>query len=149
NPGGNQQPGGEYLPAGATVFDPNLPASTFLSVKTDSAAVNRIVNQVWAALSAPQCWDASFIGPATPDGTYAGSVSQYSFSGQGQYRYVGFSDTYFGTVGLSDVGTYKGRPAVLMSTWSGDAEGFILVDNSRLEHVMATPDGSSYYAVTF
>jgi hypothetical protein len=131
--------------AGGKVFDPQLPASTFQSAP-DPAERDRIVREMWTVLTRPQCWDASFIGPATPSGS-AASVSQFTFSGQAQYRYYGFS-VYAGSIGLQDVGHYKGKPAVLMSTWSGDSEGLILVDNNRFEHVLANPSGA-YYSVTF
>lgn len=132
-------------PGGGKVFDPALPASTFVS-ETDPAKRDRIISDLWSVLTGPSCWDASFVGPATPSGT-AANVSQYTFSGQYQYRYYGF-DTYSGTIGLEDVGTYRGKPAVLASTWSGEAEGFILVDKGRFEHVLSNPAGE-YYSVTF
>lgn len=131
--------------SGGKVFDPNLPASTFQS-QTDAAEREKTINRIWAALSSPRCWDASFVGPATPSGS-AGSVSQFTFSGQYQYRYVGF-ETWTGTIGLQDVGTYKGKPSVIFSTWTGGSEGLILVDDARIEHVMSNPDGA-LYSVTF
>ena len=129
----------------AKVFDPNLPASTFVS-ETEPARRDKIIADIWAVLTRPSCWDASFVGPATPGGT-AANVSQYTFSGQYQYRYYGF-DTYSGAIGLRDVGTYLGKPAVIAGTWSGEAEGFILVDGNRFEHVLTNPEGA-YYSVTF
>jgi hypothetical protein len=152
---------------GGKVFDPQLPSSTFQSTQ-DPAERDRIAQEIWDALIRPQCWDASFIGPATPSFVEvntarerslpahsplravrgsAASVSQFTFSGPAQYRYYGFS-IYSGSVGLQDVGHYKGKPAVLMSTWTGDAEGLILVDDTHFEHVLTNPSGA-YYSVTF
>jgi hypothetical protein len=127
------------------VFDPAAPASTFQSI-ADAGRRQQMVESVWQTLVAPPCWDASFVGPATPSGS-AASVSQFSFSGQYQYRYYGF-DTYFGSIRLLDVGTYKNYPAVLMSTWTGDTEGLIMVDRNHFEHVLTNPSGA-WYSVTF
>jgi hypothetical protein len=137
--------GAEGGSGGGGIFDPNLPADTFVS-ETDPAKRDKIIADIWKVLASPACWDASFVGPATPSGT-AANVSQFIFSGQYQYRYHGF-ETYAGYIGLQDAGTYRGKPAVLASTWSGEAEGFILVDGNRFEHVLANLAGA-FYSVTF
>jgi hypothetical protein len=130
---------------GGKVFDPQLPASTFVS-ETDAEKREKLMQQMWSALIAPACWDASFIGPATPGGS-VGSVSQFTFSGEYRYRYVGY-ETHVGGVTLIDIGRYRGKPAALLATWSGETEGLILVDNKHFEHVLTAPSGGSY-AVTF
>ncbi len=129
----------------AKVFDPNLPASTFVS-ETNPSERERIANEMWAVLQKPQCWDASFVGPSTPAG-YAASVSQYTFFGNYQYRYYGF-DVHTGPITLVDVGTYRGKPAAQLVTWTGEVEGLILVSDNRMEHVTSNPSGA-YFSVTF
>ena len=141
NGGGVNNGGANNGGAPAKVFDPSAPLTTFQST-ADPGERERIVQEMWPALTAPSCWDASFVGPATPSGT-AAAVMQYTFSGQFQYRYYGF-DIYSGTIRLVDLGRYKGYPAALISTWSGDTEGLILVDKSRFEHVLTNPSGVLY-----
>jgi hypothetical protein len=131
---------------GGRVFDSSLPFSTF-QAEPDMDKKQALAGEILAALSVPACWDASFLGPATPSGS-VGSVSQFSFNGQGGYRYVGF-ETHAGGMSLVEVGRYKGKPAMLVSTWSGNTEGIILVDKGHFEHVMSTPSGDGYYGVTF
>jgi hypothetical protein len=134
-------PAGSDAGQNGAVFSPSDPADTF-QPSPDAAERDAIAMEMWAALTAPACWDASFVGPATPAGTPA-SVSQFTFSGQYQYRYYGF-DTYFGSIQLIDVGHYKGRKAALLVTWTGETEGLILVNPDRIEHVSTNPAGAAY-----
>ena len=127
------------------VFNPDLPSSAFQS-ETDAAKRQTLMTEMWTALSAPTCWDASFVGPSTPSG-YAASVSQFTFSGSGDYRYVGF-ETHVGSLSLVDLGHYQGKPAALISSWSGETEGIILDSKEHFEHVLTNPSGA-LYAVSF
>ena len=70
-----------------------------------------------------------------------------TFSGNGEYRYLGF-ETHVGSLSLIDVGHYRGKPAALISSWSGETEGIILDSKEHLEHVLTNPPGV-LYAVNF
>lgn len=96
------------------------PAS--FSAEQDPQAANATVADIWAALTAVPCWDGQ-----------SGSVQQFEFHGQYQFRYNAF-ETWGGTISLHQVGSYDGHPAVLLSTWSSGVEYLVLVDSSTVAH---------------
>ena len=107
---------------------------------TDPAEQQKLIDEIWASLIRPQCWDSSYIGEPTYGGT-PGNVSQLSFFGQAQYRYVGF-EIWTGSVRLLDVGHYKGFQTAIISTWTDDVEAVIIISDSHIVHVTKPLDGT-------
>eukprot|EP01024_Parvocaulis_polyphysoides_P058711 TRINITY_DN63245_c0_g1_i1.p2 TRINITY_DN63245_c0_g1~~TRINITY_DN63245_c0_g1_i1.p2 ORF type:complete len:165 (+),score=13.45 TRINITY_DN63245_c0_g1_i1:145-639(+) len=127
---------------------------------SDPTQSQQILQNIWNKLTSVPCWDSSFVGDPTAFGTPAG-VSQFSFWGDGQWRYAGSMDTYWGTVRVNTAGRYQDQygvsyDGVIMETWTGDQEGFIIgkgqYEGSFL-HVTYNPSGALYdvfyYAVQY
>ena len=123
------------------LFDPQQPGE--FRALTDQSEQQTLIDDMWQILSAPGCWDASFVGDPTAAGSPAG-VAQLSFNGNYQYRYAGSFDTYFGTILLFDVGYYEGYPAAIVETWTGGVEGLVIVNDESFAHVLVSPGGSPY-----
>jgi len=103
---------------------------------SDQAEIDELIASMWASLSAPPCWDSSFIAGSV------GSVSQFQFHDDYQYRYVGFSDTYFGYMSLWQIGRYQGYPAAVVTTWTEDTEMIVVVNETTIAHVIWHLDGT-------
>eukprot|EP01025_Chloroclados_australasicus_P021368 TRINITY_DN2248_c1_g1_i2.p2 TRINITY_DN2248_c1_g1~~TRINITY_DN2248_c1_g1_i2.p2 ORF type:complete len:172 (-),score=13.22 TRINITY_DN2248_c1_g1_i2:563-1042(-) len=112
----------------------------------DPTEQQAIWNRAWSKLLSMPCWDSSFVGDPTAFGTPAG-VSQFSFGGYSDWRFVGSMDTYWGTVKVQSLGYYEGMDTVVMETWTGGYEGFIIGSGqyeNQILHVLTNPSGVLY-----
>ena len=143
--GGGSEDGGD-----GTGLNPVSPGAQYVS-QTDPAQQNALIQSMWQTLTDPPCWSGAFITDPGIGGS-VGSVAQFQFSGQDEYRFVGTS-TFFGSIYLVDVGEYQGRPAALISTWTGTDEGIVVLDGSTFDHAFPNLDNTAlvvtrYRAVT-
>jgi hypothetical protein len=102
---------------------------------------------MWQTLTVSECWDASFVGDPTAAGTPA-ALAQFSFFDPFQYRYVSSTDVFFGGISLFNIGHYYGYPAAIVSTWTGEREGIVILEASEFVHVLTNPE-SSLFTVTY
>eukprot|EP01025_Chloroclados_australasicus_P062902 TRINITY_DN827_c0_g1_i1.p2 TRINITY_DN827_c0_g1~~TRINITY_DN827_c0_g1_i1.p2 ORF type:complete len:160 (-),score=14.12 TRINITY_DN827_c0_g1_i1:289-768(-) len=115
-------------------------------IVSDSTGQEAIWNRAWSKLTSIPCWDSSFVSDSTVFG-FAGGVSQFSFGGYSDWRFVGSMDTYWGTVNVQSVGYYEGMDAVVMETWTGGFEGFIIGSGQyegQFLHILSNPSGALY-----
>ena len=110
---------------------------------TDPVAKEALIQEVWQTLTAPTCWDASFVGDPAVGGTPA-AVAQLSFFAPFQYRYVSSTDVFLGVMSLFDIGYYYGYPTAIVSTWTGETEGIVILDASQFVHVLTNPEGARF-----
>lgn len=114
---------------------------------TDPDEKEALTQEMWQTLAVPECWDASFVGDPTAGGTPA-AVAQFSFLDPFQYRYVSSTDVFFGGISLFDIGYYYGYPAAIVSTWTGETEGMVILEASEFVHVLTNPEGA-LFTVTY
>ena len=114
---------------------------------TDPDGKEALIQEMWQTLTVPECWDASFVGDPTAGGTPA-AVAQISFFNPFQYRYVSSTDVFFGGISLFDIGYYYGYPAAIVSTWTGEQEGIVILEASEFVHVLTNPEGA-LFTVTY
>lgn len=119
-------------------FNPAQPETAFTAIADPSAATGT-QNRMWEILTAPLCWDASFVGDPTIAGSPA-SVSQFQFFNPGNYRHVGFS-IFSGQIVLHAIGYHNGYDTVIVETWTGDIEALVIVNNMTLVHILKNPSG--------
>ena len=50
----------------------------------------------------------------------------------------------FSGISLFDIGYYYGYPAALVSTWTGEQEGMVILEASEFVHVLTNPDGALF-----
>ena len=124
---GNSGGGGIDLSA----LVPSNPGSDYAPVN-EPAAQAALAADMWATLVAPSCWDASAAGPIAV-------VSQFQFSGQDQYRFVGGTDIFFGAIFLHSIGHYQGRQTAILETWTGVVEAIVILDGATIAHVFPNP----------
>jgi hypothetical protein len=74
--------------------------------------------------------------------------AQLSFFDPFQYRYVSSTDVFFGGISLFDIGYYYGYPAAIVSTWTGEQEGIVILEASEFVHVLTNPEGA-LFTVTY
>lgn len=115
-------------------FRPSNPGAGWVPAAT-VAERQTLINNVWAALSAPACWDASAFLPVA-------QVSQFQFYGQNEYRHFGFTIN-FGSVFLHDIGRYQGYDTAIVETWTGEVEALVIVNSNVIAHVFPHIDGRS------
>ncbi len=100
---------------------------------TDPAERQRLLDEMWAVLARPDCWDAP-----------GSNVIQYRFFGQYQFAYA--SSTHVGgdrtgTVGLIDVGHIGPYRVAWITTTYPDPELVAIVDDNTLQYVTFFDDG--------
>jgi len=125
-------PGGVNL-----AFNPGSPGSAFVPAATfeEQAA---LADEIWAALSAPACWDASAIVQSSQP---VGIVSQFQFYSGSLYRHYGF-EVFTGAVLLHQVGRYEGFLTAIVETWTGEVEALIVLSGQEIAHVYPHLNGS-------
>jgi hypothetical protein len=116
------------------IFDPANPGADYQAVN-DPGQQGVLMQQMWTALTAPACWDASAVVPV-------GHVSQFQFYGQYEYRHFGYS-TNFGGIFLHSIGHYKGRAAAVLETWTGVLEALVVVDGSTIAHAFPNVENTA------
>jgi hypothetical protein len=114
---------------------------------TDPVAKEALIQEMWQTLTVPNCWDASFVGDPAVGGTPA-AVAQLSFFDPFQYRYVSSTDVFLGVLSLFNIGYYYGYPTAIVSTWTGETEGIVILDASQFVHVLTNPEGA-VFTVTY
>lgn len=119
------------------VLNPTNPDNAFVKVETQ-AKRQQLLDEMWTALTAPPCWDASFVGDPTIGGTPA-SVDQFSFYGNYEYRHVGFSTT-FGPLYLYDIGKYYDYTTAILDI-GGYVDAFSIIDGNTIAYFTQNPSG--------
>jgi hypothetical protein len=71
-------------------------------------------------------------------------VAQFSFFDPFQYRYVSSTDVFFGSISLFNIGHYYGYPAAIVSSWTGEQEGIVILEASEFVHVLTNPEGALF-----
>ena len=138
--GGGGGGGGGEDGVGGTALNPVSPGAQYVS-QTDPAQQSALIQSMWQTLTAPPCWSGAFLTNPGVGGS-VGSVAQFEFFGQDQYRFVGTS-TFFGSIFLVDVGEYQGLPAALLSTWTGTDESLVILDGSTFDHSFPNVDNTA------
>ena len=118
-------------------FTPSNPGPGFVPAAT-VAEQQTLSQEIWAVLSAPNCWDASAIVQAAQP---VGNVAQFQFFSGNQYRHFGFSIN-FGAVLLHQVGRYHGLRTAIVETWTGEIEALVVVDSQEIAHVFPHLSGA-------
>lgn len=138
--------GGDSGGGGGAALDPRNPGAGY-SVESDPANQAALVQSMFQSLSTPPCWSGAFITNPGVGGS-AGSVAQFEFFGQGQYRFVGTS-TFSGTIGLASIGTFQGLRAAIVSTWTGVDEGIVIIDGSTFNHSFPNVGNTAIVVTTY